>query len=110
MSDKDPKFKTFKQNFENYTPLIPEPIIDHILEKSGVEHADKNIKKYLSLVAHKFIADISTSAFQYHKLYQKAALKDKRFAKEKRLTFTMQDLEKAMEEHGINIGRPSYYN
>lgn len=109
MENEEDTFAKLKAQLENYLPLIPESVIDHLLEKAGVVCADENVKKLIALVAQKFTSDVAISSFQYHKIFQKAAQKDKRFSKEKKLTFTVQDLEKALEEQGINIGRPFYY-
>lgn len=109
MENEEDAFNKLKNNIDDYLPLIPDAVIDHLLEKAGVVCADENVKKLIALVAQKFISDVAISSFQYHKIFQKAAQKDKRFAKEKKLTFTIQDLEKALEEQGINISRPFYY-
>ncbi|KAK1349745.1 subunit 10 of transcription initiation factor IID [Hamiltosporidium tvaerminnensis] len=105
----DESFNKFKENLEEFTPLIPDVVIDHFLERSGIEHCDENVRKMISLMTQKFITDISTSSFQYHKINQKAASKDKRIPKEKKPTLQVADLEKALEEQGINISRPYYF-
>lgn len=106
---KEEEFNEFKRNLEDYTPLLPDAVMDYFMEKAGVSASDPSVKKLVSLLAHKFATDIAVSSFQYHKINQKAAQKDKRFAKEKKLTFQLADLEKALEEVGINISRPHYY-
>ncbi|KAM0674214.1 Transcription initiation factor TFIID subunit 10 [Gurleya vavrai] len=63
----------------------------------------------ISLIAQKFVTDVSISAFQWHKVQQKGIQKDKRFAKEKKITFTMGDLQMALEEKGIDTSRPYYF-
>ncbi|KAM0671743.1 subunit of transcription initiation factor TFIID [Ordospora colligata] len=106
---KEDEFNELKHNLENYIPLLPESVIDHYMEKAGVVTSDPNMKKLVSLLAHKFITDVAISSRQYHKINQKAAQKDKRFANEKKTTFQLADLESALEEVGINISRPHYY-
>lgn len=106
---REDEFNEFKQNLNEYTPLLPESVMEHFMEKAGVASSDPSIKKLVSLLAHKFVTDVAVSSFQYHKINQKAAQKDKRFAKEKKPTFQLVDLEKALEEIGINISRPYYY-
>lgn len=105
----DEEFNNFKDELEKFTPLIPDCVIDYFMEKSGLETTDDNVKKYIALLGQKFVTDISNSAMQYHKIYAKAALKDKKMPKEKKVTLQMCDLEKALEEQGINIARPFYY-
>ena len=80
-----------------------------ILEKAGIETLDENVKKMISLMSHKFLTDVAVGAFQYHKIFTKAAQKDKRFGKEKKTTLQIQDLEKSLKDMGIDIKRPSYY-
>ncbi|ELQ75002.1 Transcription initiation factor TFIID, subunit TAF10 [Trachipleistophora hominis] len=104
-----PKDEGADINLDDFTPLIPDIVLDHLLERSGVDCADKETKKAISLLAQKFITDVATSSFQFHKIHQKAAQKDKRFPKEKKLTLHMNDLEKALEEYGIDVSRPSYF-
>jgi transcription initiation factor TFIID subunit 10 len=105
----DESFNKIKENIEEFTPLIPEEVIDHFMVKAGVDHTDPNVKKLVSLISQKFITDVAISSFQYHKIFQKAAQKDKRFPREKKPTFQMCDLEKALEEMGIDISRPYYF-
>lgn len=102
-------FNKFKEELENFTPLLPDAVTDYFMMKAGVECSDPNVKKYVSLVGQKFITDIAASAMQYHKIYQRAALKDKKMPREKKVTLQMCDLEKALEENGIDISRPFYY-
>ncbi|CAD25993.2 similarity to TRANSCRIPTION INITIATION FACTOR TFIID 30kDa SUBUNIT [Encephalitozoon cuniculi GB-M1] len=106
---KEEEFNELKQNLDSYTPLLPESVTDYFMEKAGVVTSDQSVKKLVSLLAHKFVTDIAVSSFQYHRINQKAAQKDKRFAKEKKPTFQLVDLEKALEEVGISISRPHYY-
>lgn len=96
-------------NLENFKPLIPDLVLDHLLESNGIDFADTETRKTIAALAQKFVADVSASAFQFHKIHQKAAMKDKRFAKEKKITLNTEDLQKALEEYGIDISRPSYF-
>lgn len=102
-------FNKFKEELESFKPLLPDAVTEHLMHKAGLECSDPNVKKYVSLIGQKFITDVAASAMQYHKIYQKAALKDKRMPREKKVTLQMCDLEKALEEYGIDIGRPFYY-
>ncbi|KAF5141626.1 transcription initiation factor tfiid subunit taf10 [Vairimorpha ceranae] len=106
---KDVEFEEFKQNLDEYIPLIPDSVLDYYMQKSGVTSSDTNVKKLVSLLSHKFISDVCASSFQYHKLRQKNAQKDKRFSRDKKASLQVVDVEKALEEIGINISRPHYY-
>lgn len=105
----DMEFNELKEKLGSYTPAMPESVLDFYLEKCGVTTLDGDVKKMISLMSHKFLTDVAVGAFQYHKIFSKAAQKDKRFGKEKKVTLQVQDLEKALKDMGIDISRPSYY-
>lgn len=105
----DSEFNEFKEKLSSYTPMIPDCVIDAYCENCGVETLDKNVKKTIALMSHKFLTDIVVASFQYHKIFAKAAQKDKRFGKEKKVTLQMQDIEKALKDMGIDVSRPSYF-
>ncbi len=102
-------FIELKEKLEKYNPLIPEEVLDYFMVKNGVQTNDKNVKKLISSMVHKFLTDVSINAFQFHKIHTKANLKDKRFAKEKKVTLTITDLERALKEMGIDVSRPHYF-
>ncbi|WUR02281.1 transcription initiation factor TFIID subunit 10 (TAF10) [Vairimorpha necatrix] len=106
---KDSDFEEFKKNLDEYIPIIPDSVLDYYMQKSGITSSETNVKKMISLLSHKFISDVCGSAFQYHKLGQKNAQKDKRFSKDKKPSLQVVDVEKALEEVGINVNRPHYY-
>jgi transcription initiation factor TFIID subunit 10 len=105
----DEEFNEFKKQLDSYAPMIPSSIIDSFCEKSGVESLDSDVKKTISLMAHKFLTDVAVASFQYHKIFSKAAQKDKRFGREKKITLQVQDLENALKDMGIDISRPNYF-
>jgi len=103
------EFNELKKKLASYAPLIPDVVIDYYMEKCGVESCDPSLKKAISLMSHKFLTDVATGAFQHHKINAKALQKDKRFGREKKPTLQMADLEKTLDDMGINITRPYYY-
>jgi len=103
------EFNELKEKLDSYTPAIPDTVLEYYMEKCGASTLDENVKKSISLLSHKFLTDVAVGAFQYHKMYTKAAQKDKRFMKEKKVTLQVQDLEKALKDLGINISKPGYY-
>ncbi|RVD91093.1 transcription initiation factor TFIID subunit [Tubulinosema ratisbonensis] len=106
---KDETFNEFKDKLEKFTPLLPDAVTEYFIEKAGIECCDDNVKKYVSLLAQKFITDIATSAMQHRKIHQKGASKDKRMPKEKKNALQIADIEKALAEYGIDISRPFYF-
>lgn len=105
----DKEFNELKEKLESYTPSIPETVLDYYLEKSGITTMDENVKKTISVIIHKFLTDVAVGSFQYHKMFNKAAQKDKKFFKEKQVTLGVQDLQRALNDMGIDISKPSYY-
>lgn len=105
----DTEFNEFQEQLQEYTPVLPDIVLEYYMEKCGLTTCDENVKKAISLISHKFLTDVATAAFQYHKIHLKAAQKDKRFAREKKITLQLSDLEKALEDMGIDVTRPHYY-
>ena len=103
------EFTELTEKLEKYTPLLPDSVIDYFLEKNGIQTDNEKVRKLISLMSHKFLTDVAMNAFQFHKIHVKSRSKDKRFAKEKKTTLQLIDLEKALEEMGIDISRPYYY-
>lgn len=103
------EFEQLKEKLKDYTPLLPDSIIDYFLEKNGVSTDNEEVRKLISLMSHKFLTDVAINAQQFHKIHTKARTKDKRFSKEKKTTLQVLDLEKALEEMGVDISRPYYY-
>lgn len=107
MNEED--FNEFKEKLDAYIPLIPDIVLDYYMDKCGIVTKDENVKKAIALMSHRFLTDVAVGAFQYHKIYAKAVQKDKRFGREKKTTLQVAELEKALDDMGINISRPYYY-
>jgi PREDICTED: similar to TAF10 RNA polymerase II, TATA box binding protein (TBP)-associated factor len=63
----------------------------------------------ISLAAQKFISDIVNDALQHCKMRGSSGM-NKKNTKDKRYTLTMEDLQPALSDYGINIKKPLYYN
>lgn len=105
----DETFNKINEGLDSFTPLIPEAVLDFFFAKAGLNTDDAKVKKLVSLITQKYITDIATSAYQYHKITQRASLKEKKSPKEKKLTLTLSDVENALKEAGINVSRPAYF-
>ena len=105
----DKEYNEFKTKLEEYIPIIPDSIVEYYMEKCGIVSGSDDVKKTITLISHKFLTDVAVGAFQYHKIQSKAAQKDKRFGREKKLTLQVTDLERALRDLGIDISRPYYY-
>ncbi|PON73159.1 Transcription initiation factor [Parasponia andersonii] len=113
----DTALSEFLASLMEYTPTIPDELVEHYLGKSGFQCPDLRLSVLLSpirLVAvatQKFVAEVATDALQQCKARQASIVKDKRDKqqKDKRLILTMEDLSKALREHGVNVKHQEYF-
>lgn len=105
----DETFNKINEGLDSFVPLIPDAVLDFCLAKAGLQTDDAKVKKLVSLIAQKFITDVATSSYQYHKIAQRASLKEKKGPKEKKLTLNLADVENALKEMGMDVARPAYF-
>jgi transcription initiation factor TFIID subunit 10 len=98
----------FLLQLEEYSPTIPDAVTTHYLNSSGFETSDPRIVRLISIAAQKFISDIVNDALQHCKM--RGAGQTKKASKDKRYTLTMEDLAPALNEYGINVKKPHYFN
>ncbi|CAO0798641.1 unnamed protein product [Mucor circinelloides] len=106
--DKEKDMAELLITMDNYTPIIPDAVIDYYLNKTGFDCDDARIKKLFALAAQKFVADIATDAFQFNQVKQSSRATSKS-NKEKKVVLTMDDLSSALTEYGLNVKKPEYY-
>ncbi|OXG36891.1 transcription initiation factor TFIID subunit 10 [Cryptococcus neoformans Bt15] len=98
---------------DGYKPLIPEEVTEYFLQRSGFDCSDPRLKRLLSLVAQKFISDLSRDAFHFSKLRVNGATAGRgrpaAGVDRNRVVLTMDDLSLALGEHGVNLKAPDYY-
>ncbi|KAK3019645.1 hypothetical protein RJ639_002935 [Escallonia herrerae] len=114
--DDDAALSEFLASLMDYTPTIPDELVEHYLAKSGFQCPDVRLVRLVAVATQKFIAEVATDALQYvlevltytdifwHcKARQAAVVKDKRDKqqKDKRLILAMEDLSKALREVSI---------
>jgi len=113
---------------ENFTPIIPESLVDYYMVKCGVNCDDVRLKRLVALIIQKFITDVTNDAMNYNKLRTGSgnanSNKDGGAGKkggsastfftsstqQKKPTLAMEDLVSARQDYGINIKRPYYYS
>ncbi|KAF3446143.1 hypothetical protein FNV43_RR11322 [Rhamnella rubrinervis] len=109
--DDDAALSEFLASLMDYTPTIPDELVEHYLGKSGFQCPDVRLIRLVAVATQKFVAEVANDALQQCKARQASIIKDKRDKqqKDKRLILTMEDLSKALHEHGVNVKHQEYF-
>ncbi|KAK3177681.1 hypothetical protein Dsin_015210 [Dipteronia sinensis] len=109
--DDDTALTEFLASLMDYTPTIPDELVEHYLAKSGFHCPDVRLTRLVAVATQKFVAEVASDALQQCKARQSAVVKDKRDRqqKDKRLILTMEDLSKALRESGVNVKHQEYF-
>ncbi|KAI3841455.1 hypothetical protein MKX03_021104 [Papaver bracteatum] len=107
--DDDAALSDFLASLMDYTPTIPDELVEHYVAKSGFQCPDVRLIRLVAVATQKFIAEVATDALQHSKARQSAVVKDKKQQKDKRLTLTMDDLSKSLREYGVNMKHQEYF-
>ncbi|XP_017130203.1 transcription initiation factor TFIID subunit 10b [Drosophila gunungcola] len=101
----------FMSQLEDYTPLIPDAVTSHYLNMGGFQSDDKRIVRLISLAAQKYMSDIIDDALQHSKArthMQTTNTPGGSKAKDRKFTLTMEDLQPALADYGINVRKMDY--
>ncbi|GMY29122.1 transcription initiation factor TFIID subunit 10 isoform X1 [Fagus crenata] len=109
--DDDAALSDFLASLMDYTPTIPDELVEHYLAKSGFQCPDVRLIRLVAVATQKFVAEVASDALQQCKARQTTVVKDKRDKqqKDKRLTLTMEDLSKSLQEYGVNVKHQEYF-
>ncbi|CAN6722045.1 unnamed protein product [Malus baccata var. baccata] len=109
--DDDAALTDFLASLMDYTPTIPDELVEHYLAKSGFQCPDVRLIRLVAVATQKFVSEVATDALQQCKARQASVVKDKRDKqqKDKRLILTMEDLSRALREHGVNVKHQEYF-
>ncbi|KAJ0030051.1 transcription initiation factor TFIID subunit 10 isoform X3 [Pistacia vera] len=109
--DDDAALTDFLASLMDYTPTIPDELVEHYLAKSGFQCPDVRLIRLVAVATQKFVSEVANDALVQCKARQAAVVKDKREKqqKDKRLILTMEDLSKALREHGVNVKHQEYF-
>ncbi|GMM55620.1 Taf10 protein [Maudiozyma humilis] len=121
-------------------PIIPDAVTDYYLRKNGFECTDVRVKRLLALATQKFINDIANDAYEYSRIRSAVAVNNANNAQARarqlmlaqqqpgqqqitqqqqqqnekttasKVVLTVNDLSSAVQEYGLNIGRPDFYH
>lgn len=109
-SETNPEPKMAKSNIleaiKDFDSSIPDAVVHHFLNQAGMQTSDQRIIRLIAIAAQKFIHDIVSDSLQHCKL--RGAQNKKK--KEKDFTLAIEDLAAALEEYGIEVKRPQYFN
>lgn len=110
-ADDDSALSDFLASLVDYTPTIPDELVEHYLAKSGFQCPDVRLTRLVAVATQKFVAEVAGDALQHCKARQATIPKDKRDRqqKDRRLVLTMEDLSKALREYGVNIRHQEYF-
>ncbi|KAH8341530.1 transcription initiation factor TFIID subunit 10b [Drosophila kikkawai] len=101
----------FMSQLEEYTPLIPDAVTSHYLNMGGFQADDKRIVRLISIAAQKYMSDIIDDALQHSKArthMQTSNTPGGSKAKDRKFTLTMEDLQPALADYGINVRKMDY--
>ncbi|XVE97291.1 hypothetical protein REPUB_Repub03eG0007100 [Reevesia pubescens] len=109
--DDDSALSDFLASLMDYTPIIPDELVEHYLAKSGFQCPDVRLIRLIAVATQKFVAEVANDALQHCKARPAAVIKDKRDKqqKDKRLILTMDDLSKSLHEYGVNVKHQEYF-
>ncbi|XP_042500944.1 transcription initiation factor TFIID subunit 10-like [Macadamia integrifolia] len=109
--DNDSALSDFLASLMDYTPTIPDELVEHYIAKSGFQCPDVRLIRLVAIATQKFISEVATDALRQCKARQVVAVKDKKEKqqKDKRLILTMEDLSKALREYGVNMKHQEYF-
>lgn len=108
--DDEAALTEFLSSLMDYTPTIPDELVEHYLGRSGFQCPDLRLTRLVAVATQKFISEVASDALQHCKARISAPVKDKsKQPKEKRLVLTMDDLSKALREYGVNLRHQEYF-
>ncbi|KAI3706622.1 hypothetical protein L6452_24497 [Arctium lappa] len=101
----------FLASLTDYTPTIPDELVEHYLAKSGFQCPDVRLIRLVAVATQKFVSEVATEALQQCKARQATVVRDKKDKqqRDKRLIMNMDDLSKALQEYGVNAKHQEYF-
>jgi transcription initiation factor TFIID subunit 10 len=93
----------FIGSLQDFTPLIPDEIVDFYLKQTGFNCPDQKMTRLIALAAQKFLSDIVHETRQYHDKSQSTS------GPKKKVILTMEHLQKTLDDYGINTRKQEYF-
>nr|KJB55158.1 hypothetical protein B456_009G066200 [Gossypium raimondii] len=67
--DDDSALSDFLASLMDYTPTIPDELVEHYLAKSGFQCPDVRLIRLVAVATQKFVAEVANDALQYGTKY-----------------------------------------
>jgi transcription initiation factor TFIID subunit 10 len=104
----------FVASLADYKPAIPDELVRYYLSRAGFVTDDVRVERLIAVAAQKFIADIANDAIANSRLRAAATPASGSRAKaaaarDPKVTLTVDDLERALREYGVNLRKPPYF-
>ncbi|SMN21070.1 similar to Saccharomyces cerevisiae YDR167W TAF10 Subunit (145 kDa) of TFIID and SAGA complexes, involved in RNA polymerase II transcription initiation and in chromatin modification [Maudiozyma saulgeensis] len=137
---KDKTLEEILELMDDNAPIIPDAVTEYYLRKNGFDCTDLRVKRLLALATQKFISDIANDAYEYSRIRSSVAVSNANNAQARarqlmqgqqqpgqqqitqqqqqqnekttasKVVLTVDDLSSAVQEYGLNIGRPDFYH
>lgn len=94
---------------------IPDELVRHYLARAGFVSDDVRLERLIALSAQKFLADIAQDALSHSRLrttslaHHLTSSKKKAASAGETLVLTVDDLERALGEYGVQYRKPPYF-
>ncbi|CAJ2634120.1 transcription initiation factor TFIID subunit 10-like isoform X2 [Trifolium pratense] len=86
-ADDDSALSDFLSSLTDYTPTIPDELVEHYLAKSGFQCPDVRLTRLVAVATQKFVAEVAGDALRHCKARQSSIPKDKRDRQQKAPSF-----------------------
>lgn len=97
------------EKVENYTTAIPDSVTESVLSSAGLQSADPQVTRMVSLVAQKFLSDVAYEALQHCKMRGGGKEMKKVSGRDRKFALTSEDLLVALTDQGIRVKKPPFY-
>eukprot|EP00775_Hariotina_reticulata_P012132 gene12132-12270_t len=102
---------------EQYTPTVPEELVQHCLRRNGDDCDDPQQMRLIALAGEKFLSTVIGDAMQIAKRKQQMSLPMRRQLgyqapgkkEDKRTVLLTEDITEALTDVGIHIRNASYF-